>query len=100
MPGEKTTKNTSKRRLPPPPRVPKPVTLQAKESRPTYRDSLESEYDERPSMSRIPVLRGVFTMLLRNPLPIWWASLSAVSLVLVGLLYLALPFVVWLWPRW
>jgi DNA-directed RNA polymerase subunit M/transcription elongation factor TFIIS len=41
--------------------------------------------EERPKIPRLPTINGVWSMLLKEPVPTWWVGTSALGMVVAGL---------------
>ncbi|NOY42095.1 MAG: hypothetical protein GXP26_09695 [Planctomycetes bacterium] len=70
--------------------VPVPPALVEGKSRAVYREKLQEEYGKRSKIPRLPTVQGVFSMLVRPPIPTWWLGLSCAltAAVLLGAMVL------------
>jgi hypothetical protein len=78
---------------PPPPRaMAVPATVPTPDARPTHREQLIEQYGqfgERPKLPRVPLVTGMFRMLLRAPVPTWWLALSFFGALVTALMTVA-----------
>ncbi len=65
--------------------VPEYVERLKRESKVAVEEKARQREDERPKMPRLPTINGVWSMLLKEPVPTWWVGTSAVGIVVAGL---------------
>ncbi len=65
--------------------VPEYVERLKRESKVAVEKVAKQREEERPKMPRLPTLNGIWSMLLKEPIPTWWVGTSAVGIVVAGL---------------
>lgn len=71
---------------PPPPRIVLAAATLKPDHRLTLREELNKQYErDKHKLPRVPLVTGVFRMLLRAPVPVWWGTLSCACVLITML---------------